>query len=1292
MTQRVPIPLPVMGLAESVAADQQQPGTTARVLNMRGVDPREPGRVRLAQRSGLSPHGSGSQVAAGSAVVGMFQAVQDTPPERWVEHGTSGVVTEWSTALDARPVAVLTGPQGNGYTLLENGNVVIVTARGRILATVDSQVPSAFELVPMLGVDEDGAVYTMARYPRRIDGGAGRLYRLRERDGIWERESETVIEWSPRAFIYDRGEILFTASRPTDWDESAEADGIAPLERLYRYAGVKGGAFGVWEVPAAAPAVDLDVNERGDIYVASARNPSRVPTGSAPDTPSIGWIPREAASSIEGANASEALYMHLSALRAQSLQGLSTGARMASWVGATHDDSDFDQVIDGPTRSPSRIDAERAPTFDLNGMVGVPAVTFNEAQGFVSRASTGFHEKDVLQDSAQHAQTVFPNMRDASGQGAHFCVTMLFRIEAVPGGHTDTHYVFEQGDYALSYARNSSNIDFTLDYPGGSSTLTLTGLTARALVFSFVHAGNGDANSAWYLYDAATLYSATGLTVGINRALERTVIGGYTEMQAGQWQRFGGDEGALSDGLGQFGIDKGYRAGTIIWNNGRAYTCILTHRATPETEPGVGSSFSTYWTVVSKLGLKGAIAEIVTMLGGSSAATAPHDTATTTLMREKLEGFVANAYGRQGVLTAAHPYDTAPPAGAGDPIFSNSAGLALPQGITVKYSRADGGVMWVLGLNSGSGVAAAPNGYLYTGTLEGAAAGTIVRARRHRDTGRAVVTSGLDLFGVTDSTGDAWLGQRLNMASDACGDLYLPWVDADASTARSLRRYRANGLGGATVLFTYELGSSAYPVDLSFGGFQVDDRDTGGACGPEFAYVGSVNETNPVAPVYEVKRVAIMGRQATGSTAPRAVELLAITENGTVSRYASGAWTSVAATVLPGTMPWTATLFSKTFLGNGSAYRVYDHKNKTLRAFEAASLRGEIPPRCRLGTAWRGRLVLARGHSAHEWFMSALADPFDWDYLPDVPTETQAISASTSQVGEVPDLVNALIPWSDDLLIFGCDASIWRLTGDPMASGELHRVSDVTGVAFGQAWCKDPEQRIYFWGSRGGMFVMSPDGGVQPLSEGRIHRRLLDIDLARYTVRLAWNYLDEGVHAFFVPVDGKGEPRHYFWERKTGGWWEDQILTPERQVRSVFLADGDLPSDRRLLLGCADGRIRKWDVGAMDDDGEQIRASVLVGPIVPDTSDAEFRASALEVVLARDQGGCRVGMAGTPEADVPYHVGTTVDVNPGRNGYCRMRARGSALWIELASSELGQSFAVEDLAVHVAPSGRKRMR
>jgi hypothetical protein len=1372
MLERVPIPLPLLGLSEAIAADQQEPGTTARALNVRGVDPRSPGRIRLAQRSGLEPHGTGAVVSAGSPVVTMFQAVKDTPPEKWVENGTATateVVPVWTSAVDTRPLTAKVGPDGNCYTLLASGAVVIHSERGKLLGTIDAQAPVGFSLVPDIGIDEDGAVYTMAAHARRIDGGAGRLYRFRKRDDFWERESTFVVEWRPRAFIYDRGEVLATCSRPDDWVQSVDQDGLAPLERLYRYAGVKGEAFGVWHSPVASPAVQVAANVRGDVLVASARNVSR--TTAAAVGASIDWDPREAITATVGVDAKDALYLHLSALRAQAIQGLTDNVVPAVWEEARRDPSDFPVVIDATPRGFVSLVEERrtqvgqsglggilqnallsqtlgppAPKFDTDGMTGVPGFVFTGTECFVSRASTGFYEKETLDGSAGHCRSLFPNMRDAAGAGTRFIVNVTFRIDTVVAGDAP-RYVFQQGFYSLFYDENAGNTRVTFTYPNVAGTAAVTavllnagndpvGLTARAMTFTLTHNGHNVAGSVARLQTDALIYTVAGFAAGINRTAERTVLGGYGEMTSPAWAS-----------------NQVYLTGARVWHKGVIYECIADHSsAWPiTTEP---PEAATYWIpYTAKLGLKGAIAEALVFLGGSSAATAPHDTSNTTTMRDYMEGYTTNAYGRQGILDGAgpHPYAGAPPPGAGSPVNSaDFGGINIPQGLTVKYSRADGSVMWILNTEpNGNGVAVGPDDYFYAATVENDTATGITRAKQYKDLGVSVLSTGTTIWSVLDSAADSWLGDRIQMTVDACGDLYLPYVDAEAATDRKLVRYKfdGNGLGGPALRFEYTFPADKYPVIAVPGGLAVDERlgaapalwsnattytpgnrvkisasgisvgrryeciatnlnqtppnatywvevDT---CGPEFLYVPVVRPAVPgstpadLAATYDVLRVDVMSRVATGSTAPREVQLLAVTENGTVSRYQSNAWASVSATVLPGTYVWSATLFSRTFLGNGSTYRVYDHQTKALRAFEEATV-GRIPPRCRLGCAWRGRLVIARGDSAHDWYMSATADAFDWEFQPDVVVETQAVSGASSQVGEVPDLVNALVPWSDDLMLFGCDSSIWRLTGDPMVSGELHRVSDSTGMAFGDSWCVDERGMIYFFGSRGGFYAMTPDGGVQPLSEGKIHRRLQEVDLGKYSVRVVWNDLDMGAHIFLVPTDGKGEPYHYFYERATGAFWADQIHSAERQVRGVYLADGDAAQDRALLLGCADGRIRRWSSSAPDDDGEAIRSSCLIGPVTPDTMGSETRVTALEAVLARDQGGCIVGVMGTSEADVPYSVESTSLLSPGRNGYTRIRARGAHLWVEVGGAELGQPWAVEDLALHVAAAGRKRAR
>src|SRR5581483_8833081 len=129
----------------------------------------------------------------------------------------------------------------------------------------------------------------------------------------------------------------------------------------------------------------------------------------------------------------------------------------------------------------------------------------------------------------------------------------------------------------------------------------------------------------------------------------------------------------------------------------------------------------------------------------------------------------------------------------------------------------------------------------------------------------------------------------------------------------------------------------------------------------------------------------------------------------------------------------------------------------------------------RLLCAWRNRMVLS-GLPAdpQDYFMSAAGDATDYDYNPAPSVETQAVAGNLTPAGLVPDTVTALVPYSDDVLIFGCDSHVYQMTGDPMAGGRIDLVSDGTGMAWGNAWCKAPDGTVYFMGSRGRVYQMAP--------------------------------------------------------------------------------------------------------------------------------------------------------------------------------------------------------------------------
>src|SRR5207244_7088633 len=112
---------------------------------------------------------------------------------------------------------------------------------------------------------------------------------------------------------------------------------------------------------------------------------------------------------------------------------------------------------------------------------------------------------------------------------------------------------------------------------------------------------------------------------------------------------------------------------------------------------------------------------------------------------------------------------------------------------------------------------------------------------------------------------------------------------------------------------------------------------------------------------------------------------------------------------------------------------------------------GSPPDGGRLLCTWRGRLVVSGVNTdPQNWFMSKQLDPTNWDYSPAVITESQAVAGNNSLAGYVGDVINTMIPWSDDVLIFGGNQSLFQMTGDPMAGGRIDRISDTVGLARGR--------------------------------------------------------------------------------------------------------------------------------------------------------------------------------------------------------------------------------------------------
>lgn len=326
---------------------------------------------------------------------------------------------------------------------------------------------------------------------------------------------------------------------------------------------------------------------------------------------------------------------------------------------------------------------------------------------------------------------------------------------------------------------------------------------------------------------------------------------------------------------------------------------------------------------------------------------------------------------------------------------------------------------------------------------------------------------------------------------------------------------------------------------------------------------------------------------------------------GTVKKVAfTGAYPGITVTAATGptlasTPPIVAAvpLRQKVYFADGVNVFQWTPDTNVVESFTSLGHTG-YPQTARLGCAWRGRLVLAGVSSEpHNWFMSAVDDVSDWDYLPTPERETQAVAGNNSPAGQTPDLITTLVPLSDDRLLFGCDHSIYVMRGDPASGGRIDLLSDVAGMAWGVPWCKSPDGTLYFFGSTGGIYRMRPGGLPERISNGRIESRLRNYELATTLARPAWNDKEVGVNFFFCDTTGAGGNVHVFYDEATETFWLDQFSSASCDVSAPYVVDGDDAGDRALLMGGLDGVIRYFDPTSNYDENTERDWSIVFGPL-----------------------------------------------------------------------------------------------
>lgn len=493
------------------------------------------------------------------------------------------------------------------------------------------------------------------------------------------------------------------------------------------------------------------------------------------------------------------------------------------------------------------------------------------------------------------------------------------------------------------------------------------------------------------------------------------------------------------------------------------------------------------------------------------------------------------------------------------------------------------------------------------------------------------------------------------------------------------------------------------PFGLNVRGFDpVSNRERGGArCGLSKYIAG------PTVAEWVVQEINVV--VCTEATLPqlsnlgRVVTLVAVSQ-GNVFFARAGDTAFSGATNLTGNSPPlnfngimnSAANNQKLWFADGINWVYYDPRDSTVHLWvPSAGLlpvdsAGNTP---RLICTWRGRTVLSGLLlDPQNWFMSKVGDPTNFDYSPASVSPTQAIAGNNAPQGLIGDVITALIPYSDDILVVGGDHTIYLINGDPMAGGQIDLVTDSIGIAWGEAWCKDPYGTLYFFSNRTGIYTLVPGQQPQRISQA-VEQLLQDIDTGNNVIRMIWNDRFQGLHIFITPLSAPGQPgtvTHFFYEQRTGAWWLDQFADPNMDPLCVATFDGNQPGDRLPLIGCWDGFVRAIDPVATTDDNVAIASQVFIGPILTADLD-DMMLISLQAVLGETSMPVNYGVYVGSSAE--RSIGTTPVATgvwqPGRNPTSLIQRAGKAVYFSMSSSD---PWAFETTRARIKSGGKVKGR
>lgn len=321
----------------------------------------------------------------------------------------------------------------------------------------------------------------------------------------------------------------------------------------------------------------------------------------------------------------------------------------------------------------------------------------------------------------------------------------------------------------------------------------------------------------------------------------------------------------------------------------------------------------------------------------------------------------------------------------------------------------------------------------------------------------------------------------------------------------------------------------------------------------------------------------------------------------------------------------------------------------------------------------------------HQWAASKVDDYGNWDYADRTAARafrhTDIISSSP---GSAADPIVTAIPWTNDLLVFAGDHSLWAVRGDLAMGGRVDLLSAGIGILGPSAWTIDPQGQLWIIGS-GGIYKGN-GAGFTPVNVAHYSAYFQSLNRNTHYPSCAW---DRDRYGLWIFAKGKDA---LFFNARDNSFWPCNLSTT---AVAAGIFDGPAPADRQILFAESGGGAKTIDSAATTDTaGGLISAYIYLGPFIPFGMNQNAVLKETTITLGERSANVTYTLQAGNSPYQAYNSPTQTSTGAlaaatSRQSKIRSRLRGSCFYLKLAcTGGANDLFEFEEGLLSFTPAGR----